>query len=178
MNCRQFQHELYAYLEGSLHPRVQAAAEKHLEECLTCRERSREERETARLLVDGFRRATQHLELPVEMGERVTAALAAERAAREKAPGSGFFWRRLTWPVAWAASAIVLLTGWLVFVVAPGQRMVSRRPHPVEHAVLIQLSIVTPIHTFRRENGAVIDAVTYQTNFVNQRLQTELARLN
>ena len=33
MNCRQFQNDLYEYLEGSLSARAQAAAEAHLVEC-------------------------------------------------------------------------------------------------------------------------------------------------
>ena len=30
MNCRRFQNELYEYLDGSLSPGAQAAAERHL----------------------------------------------------------------------------------------------------------------------------------------------------
>jgi hypothetical protein len=42
---------------------------------------------------------------------------------------------------------------------------------------LVQLSYVVPTYTFRQEDGFVIDALTYQTNVVNERLPAQLARL-
>ena len=56
MNCRRFQHRLYEYLEGTLSPGAQAAAEKHLSGCAACRQALGAERQIAQSLSDKFRR--------------------------------------------------------------------------------------------------------------------------
>jgi len=177
MNCRRFQDELYEYLDGSLSPRAQAAAEQHLAGCAGCRQALQAERETAQCLSNTFRGATESLQLPPEVGCRVVAALAQQRCAPDEPRGEAIFWHRWAWPLAAAASGLVLLAGFFFFARAPGPEMPRPHPHLAGEGVSIQLSYVVPTYTFRREGGFVVDALTYQTNVVNQKLRAELARL-
>jgi anti-sigma factor RsiW len=178
MNCREFENDLYEYLEGSLGAGTQAAAEKHLKECLLCHEKVQAERQVARSLSEGFQRATERLELPAAVGRRVMAVVAQERAAREQQRSAGSFWRRVAWPGVWGAAASAVVAGWLVLLWPGGLGTTRPRPRLAHGPVSVQLSLVTPIYTFRQEDGFVIDALTCQTNVVNQRLQTELASLH
>ena len=178
MNCRRFQNDLYEYLEGTLSPRARAAAEKHLADCAACRQRLGEEQRVARSLADGFRRAVEPLQLPASVGRRVLAAMADEGRAARGVQGNVLFWRRLAWPLALAASVLLLLGGWVFLLRAPGPGGARPEPRLAKSDVSVQLSYVVPVYTFRQEGGFVIDALTYQTNIVNQRLQTELARLD
>lgn len=132
----------------------------------------------ARSLAEGLRRATEGLELPPEVGRRVLAALAPERAAREEPARAGFWWRWLAWPSALAASAALLAAAWLLFVrpAVPGTD--HPRAHLARIPVSVQLSFVTPTYTFRHEDGFVIDALTCETTVVNERLQLEMASLH
>jgi anti-sigma factor RsiW len=177
MNCRRFQNEIYEYLDGSLSRRAQAAAERHLSACAACRQMVSEQRRTARSLSDKFRTATDSLQLPPEFGHRVLAALAAEHSASNEQDGIVLFWRRLAWPLAAAASGLLLLAGFFFFVRPPGPGVPRSQPHVAKNEVSIHLSYVVPIYTFRREGGFVIDALTYQTNVIDQRLPAQLARL-
>jgi anti-sigma factor RsiW len=177
MNCRRFQHELYEYLDGTLSPGAQAAAERHLSECAACRQRLGQQQEVARSLSDGFRQATESLQLPPGAGRRVLAALANERAVPVQPQGSVLFWQRLAWPLAMAAVVSLLLAGWFCFMRAPGPGKAGPQLPLARGGVAVQLSYVVPVYTFRQEGEFVIDALTCQTNVVNERLQTELARL-
>ena len=100
MNCRRFQHEIYEYLDGSLSPREQAAAEQHLAGCTACRQVLQAERDTAQCLSNTFRGATESLRLPPEVGRRVVAAFPQQRSASNELRGEVFFWRRWAWPLA------------------------------------------------------------------------------
>ena len=177
MNCRRFQHRLYEYLDGSLSPGAHAAAERHLSACAACRQALSAERQIAQSLSEEFRQTTDALQLPPEVQRRVLAALADERRAPDARPSSVFAWGGLAWPLELAAS--VLLLAGLFFVArgprpptAPAQRQLA------EGGVSIQLSYVVPIYTFRREGGVVIDALTYQTVVIDERLPANPARLN
>ena len=176
MNCHGFQHRLYEYLEGTLSPGAQAAAERHLAGCAACRQAWQAERQVAQSLSENLRRATDSLRLPPEVGRRVVAALAEERRAPSERQDSGFWWRQLAWPLGLAAS-VLLLAGLFFFARGPGPRTAPPPPHLATGGVAIQLSYVVPIYTFRREGGFVVDALIYQTNAVNERLPAQLARL-
>jgi anti-sigma factor RsiW len=177
MNCRRFQNELYEYLDGALSPETRAAAEQHLSECVACREKLKEERQVAQAMGGRFRRAPELLELPPAVGTRVLAALANEspEAAEEKA--SVFSWHRLAWPLALAASMLLLLGLWVTLprVAGPGDLRAQRGAAGGE--VSVQLSYVVPAYTFRLERGFVIDALSYHTNVVNERLPAHPTRL-
>ena len=177
MNCRRFQHRLYEYLEGSLSRGAQAAAEKHLAGCAACRQALGAERETEQSLSGTFRRATDSLQLPAAVQHRVVAALAEQRHARGKEQGSVFVWGRLAWPVALAASVCLLLAGLYLFPWDSSRQTGLAQPNLASGGVSIQLSYVVPTYTFRQEGGYVVDALTYQTNVVNERLPANPARL-
>ncbi len=175
MNCRRFQHRLFEYLEGSLSPGTQAAAEKHLAECAACRRMAGEQRQVAQVLSSRFRRKTDSLQLPPVVGHRVLAALAEERPNGDRVRDGVIFWPRLAWRLA-AAAGLLLLAG--VFFLVQTRRSGAPHPQPgiAAGGISIQLSYVVPTYTFRRENGFVIDSLTYQTNVVNERLGPEFAR--
>jgi anti-sigma factor RsiW len=175
MNCRRFQHRLYEYLDGNLSPWAQAAAERHLAGCAACRQALDAERQIAQSLSGTFRRMTDAVQLPPEMGRRVLAALADERRASGEEPGRVFAWGRLAWPLELAAS-VLLLAGLFFFARGPRPPTAPAQRQLAEGGVSIQLSYVVPIYTFRREGGFVIDALTYQTNVINERLPANPAR--
>jgi predicted anti-sigma-YlaC factor YlaD len=177
MNCSRFEREIYEYLDGSLSPRAQAAAERHLSGCAACREALIQERQTARSLSIKFRRATDSLQLPPQFGHRVLAALAVKHGAPDTRSGIVLFCRRLVWPLAVAASGLVLLAGFFFLMRPPGPGMPHSQPRIAENKVSVHLFYVVPIYTFRRESGFVIDALTYQTNVIDERLPAQLARL-
>lgn len=177
MNCGRFEREIYEYLDGSLSPRARAAAERHLSGCAACRQKVSQERWSAQSLSDKFRRATDSLQLPPQFGHRVLAALADEHGVPDTQQGIVLFWRRLVWPLAAAASGLLLLAGFFFFVRPPGPEAPHSQPHAAENEVSVHLSYVLPIYTFRREGGFVIDALTYQTNVIDERLPAQFARL-
>lgn len=177
MNCRRFQHEIYEYLDGSLSLKAQAAAEQHLADCEACRHVVEAERAIAQRLAQTFRAATQSLRLPPEVGRRVAATVAKQGRASAEPWGGMFSWPRWVWPLAATAAALLLLGGYFYFVGARGPELEQPRPRPTAAAASIQFSYVVPTYTFRREGGFVVDALTYQTNVVNQKIQVELARL-
>jgi len=177
MNCRRFQNEIYEYLDGSLSTRAQAAAEEHLSACAACRQMVSQGRRSAQSLSDKFRKAADSFHLPPEFGRRVFAALADEARAPDEPQGMVLFWRRLAWPLAATASGLLLLGGFF-FLVRPPRPGVPGSPLRVaNNEVSVHLSYVVPIYTFRREGGFVIDALTYQTNVIDERLPAQLARL-
>jgi len=182
MNCRRFQHEIYAFLDGSLSRRAQAAAERHLAGCRACRQVLEAERLVGRVLSGHFRGAAESLQLAPEVGRRVLAALAEEpaRPARATALPVGqsvvFFWRRLAWPLAAAAAGLVVLVGFFL-TRTPKPQPPPSQPRLADRGIAVQFSYVVPIYTFRQEGGFVIDALTCQTNVVNERLGPQLARL-
>jgi anti-sigma factor RsiW len=177
MNCRRFQRDIYEYLDGSLSPRAQAAADGHLCTCAACRQALAQEHKTARSLANDFQRATDSLHLRPEVGRRVLAALGEQRVGADEEPHMLFFWRAWGLPSAVAALALLLLAGYFCFVRLPGPRRPYSQTHAAQRAVSIHLSYVVPIYTFRREGDFVIDSLTYQTNVMNGRLGADLARL-
>ena len=177
MNCRRFQHRLYEFLDGTLSPGAQAAAERHLSGCAPCRQALQAERQIAQSLSEKLRRTTDSLRIPPEVQRRVLAALADQRRAPAEEYGSVFSRGRLAWPLGLAASALLLVAGVLLHLRTSSQQTGPAQPRLAEGEVLAQLSYVVPIYTFRQEGGFVIDTLTYQTNVVNERLPAQLARL-
>ena len=177
MNCRRFQCEIYEFLDGSLSPRAQAAAERHLSGCAACRQTLIQEQQTARSLSDKFRRATDSLQLPPGFGHRILAALVDKHRVPSEHQAVALFWRRLAWPLVAAASGLLLLGSFFFPVRTPGPGTAPPHPHSAGGEVTVQLSYVVPIYTFRREGGFVIDALTYQTNAIDERLPVQLALL-
>ena len=177
MNCRRFQHRLYEYLDGTLSPGTQAAAERHLAGCVGCRQALGAERQIGQSLSEKFRRSTVSLQLPPEVQRRVLAEVAEQRGARSKEQGNVFWWRRLAWSLAVGTTPLILLVWLFSFLWEPSPQTGPLQTHLAGGGVSIQLSYVVPIYTFRHEGGFVVDALTYQTNVVNERLPASLARL-
>jgi len=177
MNCRRFQHRLYEYLDGTLSRGAQAAAERHLCGCAACREALRGERQVAQSLSDKLRRTTDSLQLPPEVQRRVLAAVADQRRAPVAEQGIGLLWRRMAWPVGLAAAGLLLVAGFWFLAWVPKPQVDPAQPHLAGGGISVHYSYVVPTYTFRQEGGFVIDALTYQTNVVNERLPAELARL-
>jgi hypothetical protein len=177
MNCHGFQHRLYEYLDGTLSRRAQAAAERHLSRCAACRQALQAERQIAESLSEKFRRTTGSLQLPPEVQGRVLAALAEQPPVPEEEQGGVFVWRRLAWPLAVGTTSLILLLWVFSYLWEPRLQTASLQPRLAGGEVLIQLSYVVPIYTFSQEGGFVTDALTYQTNVINERLPAQLARL-
>ena len=99
-------------------------------------------------------------------------------SGRGAADGEGhvFFWRRLAWPLALAASVLLLLAGGLFLLRGPERGGARPQPDLAGGGIWIQLSYVVPSYTFRQEGGFVIDALSYHTNEVNERLWADPAR--
>jgi anti-sigma factor RsiW len=176
MNCREFQNEMFEYLEGSLSAGARAAAEKHLAQCAGCGELVSRQRRFAQSMARELERATGSLRLPPEVGRRVVAKVREQASPPAERSGWAWLWRRLELPLAIGTCALVLLGGmWLV----PHQRVreaVPAQAGVARRSVSVQLSYVVPTYTFRREDGHVVDALTYQTTVVNETRQVELAR--
>jgi hypothetical protein len=148
-----------------------------LSDCATCRQALQAERQIAQSLSEKLRRTTDSLRLPPEVQRQVLAALANQRRAPAEEQGSVFSWSRFALPLGLAASVLLLVAG--VFLCARTFRPKAgpTQPRLAPGEVLAQLSYVVPIYTFRQEGGVVIDALTYQTNVVNERLPAQFAGL-
>jgi len=177
MNCRRFQREIYEYLDGSLSAGAQAAADEHLSACAACRQAVTRERQIALSLSERFQAAAGSLQLPAPVGRRVLAALADQRRPPGDEQDKVIFWRRWAWAPAIAALGLVLLVGILLSVRAPGPRVPRSKPRVAGDAFSAHFSYVVPIYTFRRQGGFVIDALTYQTNNVEEKFGSELTGL-
>ena len=117
------------------------------------------------------------MQLPPGFAHRVLAALADEHRALGEHPAVALFWRRLAWPLAVAASGLLLLAGFFFLVRAPGLGTAHPHPRSAGAEVTVQLSYVVPTYTFRQDGEFVIDALSYRTVVVNERLPARRARL-
>jgi anti-sigma factor RsiW len=178
MNCREFQHELFEYVEGSLSQDAQAAADAHLAGCAACREAVTTQRQFAQSMSRRLHQATASLQLPPEVGHRVLAAVREQEPPVAERWDGAWFWGRLDLPLAMATCALVLLAGVFLVPRAHETRGSMSQAQAARNLVSVQLSYVVPTYTFRREGAHVVDALTYQTNVVNEIRQLEPARPN
>jgi hypothetical protein len=79
--------------------------------------------------------------------------------------------------MAVGAPVLIALVWAFLYVPAPRLETEPLQPQPAKGGILVQFSYVVPTYTFRQEDGFVIDALTYQTNVVNERLPAQLALL-
>jgi anti-sigma factor RsiW len=175
MNCCQFQNDLYEYLDGALSPEARKAAEQHLSGCAACRVKLEEERQVAHVIGGGFQRATESLELPPAVGHRVLAELARDVNPAREEHGIVLLWRRLAWPLALAASLLLLAGVWVLLPHGPGRQGLLAQHRAAAGETFVQLSYIVPAYTFRLEEGFVIDALSYHTNVINQTLPAHAA---
>ncbi|MCX6903184.1 MAG: zf-HC2 domain-containing protein [Verrucomicrobia bacterium] len=170
MNCRRFQNWFYEYVEGSLSARRRAAAEKHLAQCGACRQAVRDEQQMARRLSDRFRQHTEFLALDPEVPRRVAKALEGRPAPQTLGQAAASLWRRFAWPLAVAASLLVVAGFLLALFLRENTSstdtagLTGGRSHA---SILIQVSYRMPAYQFRQEGNLVIDALGWQTNAVD-----------
>jgi hypothetical protein len=71
---------------------------------------------------------------------------------------------------------LVVLAG-IFFTRAPRPQPPPSQPRLAHRGITVHFSYVTPIYTFHQEGGFVVDALTCQTNVVNEVLGPQLACL-
>jgi hypothetical protein len=174
MNCGRFQRLVFEYMEGSLSPRTHAAAERHSTNCSICRELVLQQRESARLLTEGFRRNTAAIAFTADGERRLIAALQQPSVNVHDAPVFFYWWRRVAWVGAGAAVLVIAL------VFTKGLPFRSDRPAAVSSDVgsgntpiLVRFSYCSPIYTFRREGELVTDSLSCTPRLIEQTLWVE-----
>jgi len=176
MNCRRFQHRIYEFLDGTLSPRAQAAAEKHVAGCDACREAVEQQRQLARALSSNLKSSTESLHLPPAFQHRILAALASPPASRHKAPAIQLLWGRLAWRLAIAGCLLLVAVITVEFLHRPrdaGRQVARSQPHRAPPAAFIRLTYSVPSYTFHSEDSLVIDSLTHRINVVNATLLTD-----
>jgi len=171
MNCRRFQKLLFEYLDGSLKPRVQTAAESHLASCSRCRQTLRQQQQLGRSLSEHFQRQTERLELGPQVQRRVVAALHAPVTPRLPVVAPFHWWRRLAWarPSAVVLIALALLLAKPWSPSGPPLRRLAQASAPVSQ-VSIHLAFCAPVYSFRQEGQWVTDSLSCRPCLMDQTL--------
>lgn len=165
MNCEHLRETLYDYLDDSLSPSEQAAAERHLAGCLVCQEAVRRESQLAQSLFSRLEQAVETVALDPAAQRGMATAVERKMAASRDRP-LVLFWSRLALPFATAA-VILMAAIWME------HHFIARRNSHLEtvriltpadnREVLIHVSYSVPGYTFRKEGNRVIDALTCDT---------------
>jgi anti-sigma factor RsiW len=172
MNCQLFQDRLYEYVDGSLSAAERAAAESHLAGCSACREAMQNERKLAQGLSARMRQAAGDAKLNSAVRARILSAAATRSEPTFIAKSFGSFWTRYGWPMAVPAS-VLLFAGFLAVNHFNG---VHQRGHETALAqtersgvselsasVTIEYSTRQPVFTFHREDGQVVDTISFDS---------------
>ena len=167
MNCKRFQNRLYEYAEGTLSPRRQTAANKHLSQCSECRQALHQQQQFALVLSDRLRQDAEALSLRPEVRQRILSALERESAPTTNRQSIVYPWIRFVRPLAVAASLLLIATLLLVnhFSRAriPETKTVRSNGPDIHSAVSIQISCCVPTYEFRREGDFVVDTLSCET---------------
>ena len=170
MNCQHFQNELHEYVEGSLPPVRQRAADEHLNQCGACRQLLRQEQRVAQTLSQEFRQTTTGLMLPPDFQARLLIALhkeAAEKVTPLPEPNPG--WARFAWPVAIAAC--VLFTSFRLsyfFPDAPTPEITDYKSAAVSPPdISVHFVYCEPTHVFRKDGNQIVDAIICEPRTVD-----------
>jgi len=164
MNCQNFNERLYDYLDNTLPGDLKSGFQEHLQECDQCRQALLREKAVAQSMRCSLNRATAGLSLHPQ-------TLRNPRAACEPKPVSP---NSLTLSWDWfisnplrtlGAGAALLGALWLLVGVPAlrhgagdsGSQAIADSLHV---ACVIDVPIQTQSHLFRRQNGAVVDAVS------------------
>jgi len=172
MNCRQFQNDLFEYVEGSLPPAQRRAVDGHLATCPACRLRLAQEQQVAQTLAQAFQHHTAELTLPPDFAERLLATIPPKPVLRRPSLAEvlNAGWLRLLWPLA--------LTAGLLLVCLPSARKFPAAPPapaggpPRPPEISIHSSVRLPAWTFRQEGQRVCDTLSYETIVANGTLPT------
>ena len=173
MNCRDFQDELFEFLDGTLSPDKRAGAERHLMECGACREAVRQHQQWAQSLPARFRQNSMPGAAPrSEAAHRVGACGQGQRAGGgASAPGDLALDRLAHGHRGGAAHrGRIESRGPLRGRVQKAET--ARRPAPA--VISIRVLYCDPTYTFRRENNQVIDALTCTPHVVEENLSLSL----
>jgi len=176
MNCRRFQNRLYEYVEGTLSPARQAAAETHLARCSACRQAVHQEQQLARFLSERLRQDTETLALRPEIRHRILTTLEHKPVPPSNGESIIVLWNRFAWPLAMAASLLLIVASLL------GNYFSGARVHETEvarsdgrdkhFAVSIQVSCCVPTYRFHQEGNLVVDTLSCETMVANETLWT------
>jgi anti-sigma factor RsiW len=173
MNCRRLQDKIFEYVDGSLSPRAQAAAKRHLEECDACRQKVNELQRTGQSLSIHFRQATESLTLSPKVTRRIMAAVEEESTS----PAAIHFFARFWQPLAWLGTgvALLLLSVFLVTGFPNGLRVRHRGTAESFRgdsgaAISIRIAYCEPTYTFRSDGNSVIDSLICQPRIVEESL--------
>jgi predicted anti-sigma-YlaC factor YlaD len=161
MNCEQVRENIYDYLDDALSPSRKAALEKHLAECLLCREAVRRETQLAQSLSTGLEQAVEAVSLDPTTRRGIARAL--ERSIAEpRARPLALLWSRLALPLA--AAVLLLVAIWMGHHFVGGENSPLEMAHiavpAADHRALVYLSYSVPAYTFQKEGDWVIDALT------------------
>jgi anti-sigma factor RsiW len=172
MNCDYLRENLLEYLDGSLLPSDQAAAEKHLADCPQCREAVQQESKLAREITRGMEQAVEGVGLQVVDRRRMARAVERQLGDFREQP-LGLFWKRMAW--SFAMAAIVLVAGiWtgLHFRSEQNSKLEAERKPALflNRESVIHFVYTVPEYTFRREGNQVVDALTSETIVAEQSL--------
>ena len=165
MNCRRFQNRLHEYVEGTLSAGTQAAADRHLARCTSCRQAVSQEQQLAQILSERLRQGTATLTLHPAIRRRILTALESGPAADgESVVG---LWNRFVQPLPIAA-ALLLIATFLLISFFSGTRVhetETARPDPLDihSAASIEVSYRVPTYKFRKEGNLVVDTLSYET---------------
>jgi predicted anti-sigma-YlaC factor YlaD len=167
MNCRHFQNRLHEYLEGTLSAGAKATADKHLAQCSACREAVRQEQQLAQFLSERLRQGTETLALGPEVQRRILTALEHQSTPLIDEKSIAGSWGRLAWPLAVAASLLLIAT-FLLINYSPGARvheteMAQSSARDIHSAVSIQVSYRVPTYKFHQEGNLVVDTLSDET---------------
>ncbi len=165
MNCRRFQNRLYEYVEGSLSAGTQAAADRHLARCTSCREAVGQEQRLTQILSERLRQGTETVTLHPANRQRILTACASIPAADVDSVAR--LWNRFARPVGIAVS-LLLIAAFLVISFFSSARVnetkeVRSDRRDIHSAASIEVSYRVPIYKFRKEGNLVVDTLSYET---------------
>ncbi|GEM_PF-2147873 len=158
MNCREFQEQLFEYLDGTLYAEAQTAAAVHLAQCNSCRELLGAQQQFARIFSERLRQETESLKLSSRVRQNVVAEFEAGPISRASFVG---WWQGLVWP---AGIAVALAFAAFLMIGAPMTahhqgNAVNQDGRREAQAVSIRLSYCAPVYMFRREGNVVTDSL-------------------
>ncbi|MDB6122682.1 MAG: hypothetical protein JWQ71_1675 [Pedosphaera sp.] len=164
MNCSRFQKQLFEYVEGSLSLGMQAAADRHLAQCSTCRQAVRQEQQMAQFLSGRLQQATETLTLPPHVQLRIMSGLEHKSASPTTWESIIGLWRRFRLPVAISAS-LLLLGALLLFNYFSGARVheIKMVRSNDRSALSIEVSYRLPVCESRQEGNFVVDTLSFET---------------
>lgn len=107
MNCKDFNKNLFDYIDGTAPEKVQTRMETHAAECATCRAALEEEIARAKELKNVMTQATQDIEVDPFMATRVTAMLEADNHST-RTETTMKIWKILQWSAVGAFCALIM----------------------------------------------------------------------